>query len=808
MTSIELTVAGAAASAKLDGVLTAGMVGVPVNITWDSEWDDLVKTLVCQSGVGKRLVLQVGNTAFVAPDVLQLDRFGRNALYIGLEGRREDGTLVITSTLARVGEIQPGAIAEGDLSVTPDSPAWVNVVNTVRSLNEQVVALKKALQSGATGQIWFPDGGVAGQVLAKKTDADQDMQWIDLPEKGQDGITPHIGSNGNWYLGTTDTGKPSRGETGAAGTTGATGATGSPGKDGYTPVKGTDYWTEEDKDEIRDEDIVYLSQELAKRQQLTPEFANEVAECTDTGKLYVLPDGYIYAYTKGGIPDTVEQDGFDIAVDSSGSPYNDGQGWKDHYRLNSTGVESAYSGESVTGFIPVSYGDVITIQNAIQGSNTSYFHYYDSSFAQIEKIPDSALTGTIPNVTITVANENAAYFRCCARFYEGSSDHEDTVITVSSKEETGKVYRWANTGHAFVPADYENRILALESRAAEGETIPAYVKAEADSVIDRVVAAQGERTFTFAAITDMHYGNGGYTEGVDHACRALKYIDSRIKLDAVAVLGDYTDGMASNSYAGAVADCRDVNSVLDGLRFAPNLRVQGNHDFYKTHAPEMYRYISAYSDNVVWGSKLGGYFYRDFEDIHLRVICLNTAEENSSSLSCSVEQYSWFAQTLDLSGKEDPGSWQTLILSHHPLDWFASGDTGYVFWQILGAYLEGSIWSGCDVYDYAGKNDAKIIANIHGHIHNLLTRKIAAGQPNTTQDTIDVLRMATPEACYDRENQYNGTWDLNPFGEDTSYPKTQGAAEETAFCIYCIDLESRTIHGICYGAGYDREIDY
>ena len=32
---------------------------------------------------------------------------------------------------------------------------------------------------------------------------------------GKDGITPHIGDNGNWYLGDTDTGKPSRGETGA-----------------------------------------------------------------------------------------------------------------------------------------------------------------------------------------------------------------------------------------------------------------------------------------------------------------------------------------------------------------------------------------------------------------------------------------------------------------------------------------------------------------------------------------------------------------------------------------------------------------
>ena len=32
---------------------------------------------------------------------------------------------------------------------------------------------------------------------------------------GTDGTTPHIGDNGNWYLGETDTGKPSRGETGA-----------------------------------------------------------------------------------------------------------------------------------------------------------------------------------------------------------------------------------------------------------------------------------------------------------------------------------------------------------------------------------------------------------------------------------------------------------------------------------------------------------------------------------------------------------------------------------------------------------------
>ena len=56
---------------------------------------------------------------------------------------------------------------------------------------------------------------------------------------GADGLTPTIGENGNWYLGETDTGKPSRGEKGDkgdkgdTGETGATGAAGAAGKSAY-----------------------------------------------------------------------------------------------------------------------------------------------------------------------------------------------------------------------------------------------------------------------------------------------------------------------------------------------------------------------------------------------------------------------------------------------------------------------------------------------------------------------------------------------------------------------------------------------
>ena len=84
-------------------------------------------------------------------------------------------------------------------------------------------------KDGTTKEVEILDGvdGIDGQDGRNGTD-------------GQDGITPTIGNNGNWYLGETDTGKPSRG------IQGETGAPGQNGQDGYTPQKGVDYFTPED----------------------------------------------------------------------------------------------------------------------------------------------------------------------------------------------------------------------------------------------------------------------------------------------------------------------------------------------------------------------------------------------------------------------------------------------------------------------------------------------------------------------------------------------------------------------------------
>ena len=75
---------------------------------------------------------------------------------------------------------------------------------------------------------------------------------------GADGLTPTIGDNGNWYLGDTDTGKPSRGEKGETGARGDKGDTGAKGDKGDTPQKGTDYWTEADQQSIVDDVLAAL----------------------------------------------------------------------------------------------------------------------------------------------------------------------------------------------------------------------------------------------------------------------------------------------------------------------------------------------------------------------------------------------------------------------------------------------------------------------------------------------------------------------------------------------------------------------
>ena len=136
--------------------------------------------------------------------------------------------------------------------------------------------------AAAPYDIYIYDGAVGAWVNNGPLQGAKGADGVD----GVDGVTPVIGANGNWYLGETDTGKPARGEKGDKGEPGADGAKGAPGETGpqgptgpqgetgpqgptgpqgekgpqgetgpqgpagAAPVKGTDYFTEADKQEL------------------------------------------------------------------------------------------------------------------------------------------------------------------------------------------------------------------------------------------------------------------------------------------------------------------------------------------------------------------------------------------------------------------------------------------------------------------------------------------------------------------------------------------------------------------------------
>lgn len=274
--------------------LTSGTVGKVLNFAFTEDWRLLIKYAVFE-GSGRRIALtNIGDSCIIPHEVLA--KHG-GALRVGVYGRTADGSAATPTVYAQLGIIQRGADPNADPSTKPTLPVWAQIQAQIGDLSNLttedktnlVAAINEAAKSGGgsgggkdgTGiesitykgedeyggsmyTVLLTDGTSYDITAPKGAKGDKgDAGASGEPGKdgtngspGADGITPHIGDNGNWYLGTTDTGKPSRGETGLQGPVGPVGPQGPQGEkgvDGKTPVKGTDYWTAADKQEIIDD---------------------------------------------------------------------------------------------------------------------------------------------------------------------------------------------------------------------------------------------------------------------------------------------------------------------------------------------------------------------------------------------------------------------------------------------------------------------------------------------------------------------------------------------------------------------------
>lgn len=163
------------------------------------------------NGEKQYLVLYKNNEEYYCPILSSFAKSGKiDAQLVISQGMDEENIPVFKSNMFY---LLCNASINAEIEKPEEIEDWLSSANT--KLNQMDNIDVSASKEGETAKI-------------EVTNKEGSKNEVEV----KDGITPTIGSNGNWFLGTVDTGKPSRGE---------------PGK---TPTKGIDYYTTADKEAI------------------------------------------------------------------------------------------------------------------------------------------------------------------------------------------------------------------------------------------------------------------------------------------------------------------------------------------------------------------------------------------------------------------------------------------------------------------------------------------------------------------------------------------------------------------------------
>ena len=214
-----------------------GIVGAVVAVEYtDPAWDSLRKTVVFR-GAATKDVLDAGNEIVIPAEVVSK---AGGSLYMGVYGVDAENHVAIPTIWTELGVIQGAAAPSGDASTVPSLPVWAQIQAMVGDLGTLDTEAKSNLVA-AINEALTKGGEIAPAEVQRIVEDYLKANPPGTVSDGKGGITPTIGKNGNWYLGSTDTGKPSRGADGTPGATGAPGKDGAPGadgKDGITPTIG------------------------------------------------------------------------------------------------------------------------------------------------------------------------------------------------------------------------------------------------------------------------------------------------------------------------------------------------------------------------------------------------------------------------------------------------------------------------------------------------------------------------------------------------------------------------------------------
>lgn len=247
--------------------ISSGMIGGTISVEYDALWADFEKQIVF---IGAETKAVFTNDTMVPVPKEVIAKAGKR-LQIGFIGSDAESNTVIPTFYVDLGVIRQGANSSGDTSTDETLPAWAQLTQRMDHLEDMV-------ENGFTGPKGDPfeyedftpaqlealkvkgDKGDKGDPFTYEDFTPEQLESLkvkgDPGEPGKDGYTPVKGVD---YF----DGQPGKdGSPGADGYTpikgvdyvdGRDGKDGIDGKDGYTPVLGEDYWTDADKQEIIEE---------------------------------------------------------------------------------------------------------------------------------------------------------------------------------------------------------------------------------------------------------------------------------------------------------------------------------------------------------------------------------------------------------------------------------------------------------------------------------------------------------------------------------------------------------------------------
>lgn len=403
------------------------------------------------------------------------------------------------------------------------------------------------------------------------------------------------------------------------------------------------------------------------------------------------------------------------------------------------------------------------------------------------------------------------------------------------------LYDWQNILNSVRSKTGNSSTLVSSDVSAEIDSIsggygdiPTYHYVESGRVVDNILTFKRAHpnNLVFGIVSDIHVYNADATyetptkKSIKHAAFALETVGAMTSCDFVVNLGDncWENGIdTDNAYVGVQYAMNALNPAFTRLT---RYNLVGNHD-KSVDTQKLFDLIGHYNEFDDYGTlQIRGFGYKDYTNKKVRVICLNTTDylNSDGGWAMSYDQKDFLLRALDLSSKENSSEWQILLLSHIPLDKEGGGQFNYYedLQTILTAYENGTTASitvnssyalnetpsnyatysnGKLVYNYSGKNFAKIIANIHGHMHTNCIAKLT----NT-----DIWRISVENTCFSLNVNGDAGYEM-PVEDRTALKKIAGTAADTSATFICCDLENRLINVYMYGVGgsqVDKMISY